>query len=74
MRSPMSSNLVRLIEKAIDDCFYNGEARVDQEERCNMSEMELQRLYDILEHLTDENEIAALRHAIFIIESNNCVY
>lgn len=29
MRSPMSSNLVRLIEKAIDDCFYNGEARVD---------------------------------------------
>ena len=40
----------------------------------NMSEKELQRLYDILEHLTDENEIAALRYAIFIIESNNCVY
>lgn len=36
-----------------------------------MSEKELQRLYDILEKLTDENEIAALRHAIFIIESQN---
>lgn len=31
MRSPMSSNLVILIEKAIDDCFYNGEANVDNE-------------------------------------------
>lgn len=34
-----------------------------------MSEKELQRLYDILDKLTDENEIAALRHAIFILES-----
>lgn len=29
MKSPMSSNLVYLIEKAIDDCYYNGEASVD---------------------------------------------
>ena len=40
----------------------------------NMSEKELQRLYDILERLTDENEIAALRHAIHVIESSNHVY
>lgn len=29
MKSPLSSNLTYLIEKAIDDCFYNGEASVD---------------------------------------------
>lgn len=29
MRSPLSSNLVILIEKAIDNCFYNGEASVN---------------------------------------------
>lgn len=34
-----------------------------------MSEKEIQRLYEILDKLTDENEIAALRHAIFIIEN-----
>lgn len=34
-----------------------------------MSERELERLYDILEKLTDENEKAALKHSIFIIES-----
>lgn len=34
-----------------------------------MSENELQRLYDLLEKITDEDEKAALRHAIFIIES-----
>lgn len=34
-----------------------------------MSEKELQRLYDILDKLTDENEKAALKHAIFIIEN-----
>ncbi len=39
-----------------------------------MSEQELQRLYDLLEKVTDENEKAALRHAIHIIESNNHVY
>jgi hypothetical protein len=33
-----------------------------------MSEKELQRLYDLLEKVTDENEKVALRHAIFIIE------
>lgn len=38
-----------------------------------MSEKELQRLYELLEKLTDEDEIAVLRHAIFIIESN-CHY
>lgn len=36
-----------------------------------MSEKELQRLYDLLEKLTDENDKAALRHAIFIIESTH---
>lgn len=36
-----------------------------------MSEKELQRLYDLLEKLTDENDKAALKHAIFIIESLN---
>lgn len=39
-----------------------------------MSEKELQRLYDLLEKLDDENEKAALRHAIHIIESNHHVY
>lgn len=29
MRSPMSSNLVCLIEQAIDDCYSNGEGRVN---------------------------------------------
>lgn len=38
-----------------------------------MSEKELQRLYELLEKLTDKDEIAALRLAIFIIESN-CHY
>lgn len=36
-----------------------------------MGEKELQRLYDLLEKLTDEDEKAALKHAIFVIESNN---
>lgn len=39
-----------------------------------MSEKELERLYTILEKLTDEDEKAALKHAIFIIEFNNHVY
>lgn len=29
MNCPLSSNLVYLIEKAIDDCFFNGEGKVD---------------------------------------------
>jgi hypothetical protein len=29
MKSPMDSNLICLISKAIDDCFYNAEANVD---------------------------------------------
>ena len=29
MKSPMSSNLVYLIERAIDDCYYNGEGFVN---------------------------------------------
>lgn len=29
MNSPMSSNLCILIEKAIDNCFYNGEGSTD---------------------------------------------
>lgn len=29
MKCPLSSNLVFLIEKAIDGCFYNGEAKID---------------------------------------------
>lgn len=39
-----------------------------------MSEKELQRLYDLLEKLTDEDEKAALKHAIFTLESNNHIY
>lgn len=35
-----------------------------------MSEKELQRLYDLLEKIRDEDEKAALRHAIFLIEQN----
>lgn len=33
-----------------------------------MLKKEIDRLYDILERLTDENEKAALKHAIFILE------
>lgn len=29
MESPMSSNLVKLVEDAIDYCFYNGESSVN---------------------------------------------
>ena len=39
-----------------------------------MSVKELQRLYDLLDKVTDEDEKAALKHAVFIIESNNNVY
>lgn len=39
-----------------------------------MSEKELQRLYDLMEKVTDQNEKAALQHAIFIIESNGHFY
>ncbi len=39
-----------------------------------MSEKELQILEDLLEKLTDEDEKAVLKHAIFIIESNNHIY
>lgn len=39
-----------------------------------MSERELERLYELLEKVTDENEKAALCHAIYIIESNNHIY
>lgn len=35
-----------------------------------MSEKELQKLYDLLEKVTNEDEKAALKHAIFIIENN----
>ena len=34
-----------------------------------LSEKELQRLYDLLDKVKDEDEKAALRHAIFILES-----
>ena len=34
-----------------------------------MSDKELERLYDLLEKVKDPNEKAALRHAIFILES-----
>lgn len=40
----------------------------------NLSEPELQYLYELLEKVKNENEKAALRHAIFIIESNKHVY
>lgn len=50
-------------------------------EENGMSEEELQRLYDLLERTSDEREVvideeerAALRHVIFIIENNNHVY
>lgn len=39
-----------------------------------MSEKELERLYELLEKVTDENEKAALRHAIYIIETYNHIY
>lgn len=39
-----------------------------------MSEEELQRLYDLLEKMTDEDDKEALKHAIYIIESNNHIY
>lgn len=39
-----------------------------------MSDDELQRLYDLIEKVVDENDKAALRHAIFIIENYNHVY
>jgi len=29
MRSPLSSNLIYLIRNAINDCFYNGEASIN---------------------------------------------
>ena len=41
------------------------------ERLCIMSEKELQRLYDLLEKVKDEDEKAALRHAIFILESDS---
>lgn len=34
-----------------------------------MSEKEMERLYDVLERLSDKDEAAALRHAIFLLES-----
>ena len=34
-----------------------------------MRDKEIERLYEILEKLTDQDERAALRHAIFILES-----
>lgn len=39
-----------------------------------MSEEEMERLYELLEKLEDENEKAALKHAIYVIESNYHVY
>lgn len=39
-----------------------------------MSERELQHLYDLLEKVKDEDEKAALSHAIFIIEQCKHVY
>lgn len=39
-----------------------------------MSEKELERLYELSEKITNEDERAALRHAIYIIESNYHVY
>ena len=34
-----------------------------------MRDKEIEKLYEILEKLTDQDEKAALRHAIFILES-----
>lgn len=39
-----------------------------------MSEEEMERLYELLEKLEDENKKAALKHAIYVIESNYHVY
>jgi hypothetical protein len=36
MKSPMSSNLIILIERAIDDCIYYGQANVDDENGINI--------------------------------------
>ena len=36
-----------------------------------MSNKEIERLYEILERLTDEDEKATLRHAIFILENQD---
>jgi hypothetical protein len=35
-----------------------------------MTEKEMCRLYSLLEKLTDENDKAALKHALFILELN----
>lgn len=39
-----------------------------------MSEKEMERLYELLEKVEDENEKAALKHAIYVIESNFHIY
>lgn len=36
-----------------------------------MNENEIQRLYDLLNKVTDPNEEVALRHAIIILENMN---
>ena len=43
----------------------------EKEYKSAMTEKELDRLYDILEKLTDSNEIAALKKAIFILENDD---
>ncbi len=35
-----------------------------------MSEKEMERLYELLEKVADENEKAALRHAIYVLENS----
>ncbi len=39
-----------------------------------MSKKEMEHLYDLMEKTTDEDEKAALRHAIYILETNHHIY
>lgn len=48
--------------RALQKCFLSKEWQI-------MRDKEIERLYEILEKLTDQDEKAALRHAIFILES-----
>lgn len=54
--------------------IYLSQQKQQERKAVRMSEKELNKLYDLLEKLEDEEEKAALRHAIFIIETNGHIY
>ena len=53
---------LRIIKK---NCYIKLKWR-----RVNLTEKEMNRLYIILSKISDPDEKAALRHAIFVLESN----